>query len=411
MPLPTATGESSIRPSERRRLFLMACVSMAFFGVVHAMLGVVFGFPEMRARLHVDLASQGNLFVLLFLGAGICYVTGGLLVDRFGNKPVLTAALLLYASALVLFSTAHSLSAATAATFLFGLGGGGLSVSNSVLVAELYPGQRGRMLVAINAAMALGSLSFTFGAAALTGIVAFPSLVLGVAVLALVHCGLCLPLRFPAPTEAHGFSVMAAIRVLKHPGVFLFSLLLFFEAANEISLVGWTPTWMGDLGASPVYATAALGLFQSSMLVGRLVGFPVLKRVPQALMITLCAAVAVLGTGTMWSSHQPGAMTAGVVIAGLSLAVIYPSVLGMARDHYQHFAGTLMGTMIASGVLGSMFGPWLVGILPRRIPIHARLVVPFVGTVIFCTLMLRLLRRNARERATAAVAATISARS
>jgi MFS family permease len=375
---------------------------MALFGIVHALLGVVFGFPEMRARLHVDLASEGNLFLLLFLGVGTAYVTGGLLVDRFGNKPVLTAALLLYAFSLVLFSRAHSVYLAMPATFLLGMGGGGVSLSNMALVAEIYEAQRGPMLVAINAAMSLGSLSFTFGAAALVGKLAFPYLVLFVGAVALVHCGFCLLLKFPEPKEAHGFSVTAAIHVLRYPGVFLFALLLFVEASNEISLVGWTPTWMGDLGASPRYATASLGLLQTSMLVGRILGFPVLKRVPQALMITACAVGAVFGGALMWSSHTAGAMTTGIVVVGLTLAVIYPSTLGMARDHYQHFAGTLMGTMMASGVLGSMFGPWLVGHMPARMPIHSRLVVPVAGTVVFCGLMLLLLRRNARERAASA---------
>jgi len=376
----------------------MACVNMAFFGIVHAFLGVVFGFPEMRSRLQVDLGNEGNMFVLIFFGVATAYLTGGLLVDRFGDKPVLTCSLFLYAASMVLFSMATSVHLAMPATYLIGLGGGGLSICSSVLITEIYHEERVAMMVAINAAMALGSLSFTFGAAALAGRVGVPALVVAVAVALLVQCGLCLFQTFPEASEAFGFSFFNAVRVLRYPGVYLFALLLFVEASNEIAVIGWTPTWMGDMGASPRLATAALGFLQSALLLGRIIGFPLLKRFPQPLIVG-CAVGSFAGSLIMLLAHRVSIMLVGVILLGFAYAVIYPSLLGMARDRYHHFAGTLMGTMMASGTAGSMFGPWLVGHLPHAVPIHVRILVPVIGSVIFFFLMLKLQRRTAREQA------------
>lgn len=388
----------------------MTCVNMALFGVVHAFLGVVFGFPEMRLRLHVKLADEGNMFVLLFLGVATVYITGGLLIDRFGDKRVLTGVLLIYAAAMVLFSMANSVGLGMLATYLIGLGGGGLSICSSVLITEIYHEQRVAMIVAINAAMALGSLTFTFGCAALVGRVSVPTLCVVVAAGLVVQCAICLFQRFPEPLEAYGFSVLNAVRVLRYPGVYLFALLLFVEASNEIAVIGWTPTWMGAIGASPRLATSALGILQSALLVGRIVGFPFLKRFPQRIIIG-CAVGSIAGSSIMLASHSVAVMLTGVVILGFSFSVIYPSLLGMARDRYHHFAGTLMGTMMASGTSGSMFGPWLVGYLPHQVPIHTRLLVPVVGAVVLFFLMLKLQRRTAREQAAAAEAESAAATS
>jgi MFS family permease len=373
-------------------MFALACASMALFGIVHGCLGVIVGLPEMRARLHLDPASEGDLFLLLFLGVWTAYVTGGLLIDRFGGKLVLASSSFLFAVAMTGVAVAHSFSFAVPAALLLGMSGGGFNVSSSVLVSDLYELERGPVLVAINLFMALGALGFAFLAAALAGKLRLPSFLMVVVAVGMIHCVCCLFLVFPAPREAHAFSLRAALQVLKYPGVFLFAALLFFEAFNEIAVVGWTSTWMGAAGASSRYATSSVGVLQSSILLGRLMGIPLLRRVETRRMVTGCALGSLAGLVIMLISRSVIGMTVGVVIAGLSFAIIYPTVLAMARDRYQRFAGTLMGTMMATGTLGSMLGPWLVGHLPRAVPVHSGIAVPVGGAVILCFLMMVALR-------------------
>ncbi|HYL95044.1 MAG TPA: MFS transporter, partial [Terriglobales bacterium] len=128
---------------QRTRLFAAACAGMFIFGVVLALLGTLFGLPAMRDRLGVNLAQQGDLFLLLF--AGVCFATVavGPLIDRFGNKLVLLVSASLVTLALVEFAEAHSMLSASAAALVMGLGGGGLNTSANVLTSELYEGKRG----------------------------------------------------------------------------------------------------------------------------------------------------------------------------------------------------------------------------------------------------------------------------
>jgi fucose permease len=83
----------------------------------------VFGLPAMRARLQLDLAQQGNLFLLLYLGIFSASVIVGPLIDHLGNKINLFVSAAIVAGAMVAFAVAHSFVATSFAAVLLGLGG------------------------------------------------------------------------------------------------------------------------------------------------------------------------------------------------------------------------------------------------------------------------------------------------
>src|SRR5437588_13122420 len=94
---------------KRPRLLMAACAGMFVFGIVFALLGTLFGLPQMREGLHVNLAQQGDLFLLLFIAVGVSTLASGPLIDRFGNKLVLLTSSVLVTIALVQFSFADSM--------------------------------------------------------------------------------------------------------------------------------------------------------------------------------------------------------------------------------------------------------------------------------------------------------------
>src|SRR5438067_205258 len=163
----------------RSRLFGAACSAMFLFGIVLAMLGTIFGLQEMRDRLHVDLAQQGDIFLALFLGVFLSTVLVGPVIDSYGNKIVLGTSALLVAAALVLFSMAVSFAAAVMAAFLIGFGGGGLNTAANALVADLYRDDRGAMLNAVGMFFGFGALVLPLFAATLIGIFTIAQLLLG----------------------------------------------------------------------------------------------------------------------------------------------------------------------------------------------------------------------------------------
>src|SRR5713101_3378695 len=95
---------------------------MFVFGIVLALLGTLFGLPETRARLQTDLARQGDLFLLLYLGLAAATLVVGPLIDRIGNKLVLICSALLVTACSSQFVPASVLSFQASASINFDSG-------------------------------------------------------------------------------------------------------------------------------------------------------------------------------------------------------------------------------------------------------------------------------------------------
>ena len=188
----------------RRQLFWGACAGMFVFGIVLAILGALFGLPEMRARLDVNLAQQGDIFLTLFFGVFLSTIVVGPMIDSFGNKMVLTVSAALVTIALAILAYAHSFVGALLAAAMLGFGGGGLNTSANALVADLYPESRGPMLNLLGIFFGFGALFIPFLMASITGRLSIPQLLLIAAALAAICAIAYLAIPFPRPREAIG---------------------------------------------------------------------------------------------------------------------------------------------------------------------------------------------------------------
>ena len=247
-------------------VFAEACAAMATFGSSLALLGTLLGFPEMRARLHADLMHQGELSSLLIAGLWLATVLTGPLIDRFGNRLVLSVSSFLAALAFLSFLRVDSFMLAAAAGFALGFGGGGLNTSANAVVSELYHEKRGSMLNLLGITLGMGGIAVPLLAAR----VSLSAAIFSAGGLATFSGVACLLLKFPPATEAEGFSVREAARVITYPGVLLFSFLLFFESANEQVMNTFTSTWAGAAGATARGATFILAGYQLCIALGRI---------------------------------------------------------------------------------------------------------------------------------------------
>ncbi len=367
--------------SNRTSLFWGACAGMFVFGIVLAILGALFGLPEMRERLHVDLARQGDVFLLLFFGVFLSTIVVGPMIDSFGNKLVLALSAALVAVALVAFSAAHAFVPALVAAFLLGLGGGGLNTSTNALVADLYADNRGAMLNILGAFFGVGALSIPLLAASITGFFTITQLLLIAAALAALCTIGYLLLGFPPPTEPSGFSLLASLRVARTPGVLLFAILLFFQSGNEASIGGWTSTYAGTVGATPNTATWVLASYWAALTIGRLVGARLLAQLSKSRLVLASAVGSAMGCVVLLASNSVAMLAVGAVIVGFSFAAIYPTTLAMAADRYERLAGTIFGFLFAVGLIGGMSFPWAIGHISQHHGVRSGMVLPLAGGV------------------------------
>jgi fucose permease len=352
---------------------------MLLFGVVLAILGTIFGLPEMRERLHVNLAQQGNVFLALYLGVFLSTILAGPVIDSFGNKVVLSTAALLVTTALVLFSQATSVSAAIIAGFTLGFGGGGLNTAANALIADLYVDDRGAMLNVVGMFFGLGALLMPLFAAAVAGVVSIPQLLLGTAALAAACTTAYLLLPFPPPAERVGFSALASLKAARNPGVLLLTALLFFQSGSESSIGGWTSTYAGSTGAAARTATIILAGYWAALTFGRFAATRALRRVSKTRLVAISGIGSMIGCAALLASAWPALMFAGAVVTGFSHAAIYPTTLAIAADRYQRLAGTIFGLLFATGLIGGMLAPWAIGHISQSAGLRAAMLLPLLG--------------------------------
>ncbi|HEV2494124.1 MAG TPA: MFS transporter [Terriglobia bacterium] len=389
MPSPTSPSEPGAA-LRRGTLFVTACAGIFVFGIAYALLGALFGLPEMRHRLHINLAQQGDLLLVLFAGIFLATVVVGPLLDRFGSQPVMVIASVLVGVALAGFTVARSFPMAAAAALLLGLGGGGLNTSSNVLVSRLYGERRGPRLNILGIFFGFGALFMPLLAASISALLSVDQLLMVAASLA----GACAlgyaALRFPPAGEAHGFSWHEAAGVIRMPGVLLFGLLLFCESGDEASIGGWVSTYIGRAGSSARVATWILAGYWVALMLGRMLAARLLGRIAKGRLVLVGGIGGVAGAALLLVAPSVAVMAAATALLGLSYAPIYPTTLAMAGDRYPRFAGTVFGTLFSIALVGGGGFPWVVGQVSQSVGMRYGMLLPLAGAVAICLLSLRI---------------------
>lgn len=324
--------------------------------------------------LEVQLTISSYLF-----GFAVGQIFYGPVSDRLGRKPVLLAALVVYAAATVGCATAQSIHGLIVARFLQSLGGAGSIVLARAVVRDIYSGARaGRELslmgsvtafAPIIAPMIGGVLQTAFGwRATFIVLVVFAALSGVIAARLLPET---LKERTPGPLSLSGMGKLYG-SVLTHRG-FLANLgILTTTFVGLFAWVSGAPIVMQGAvyGLSPIvfgvtFAVAAAGFMAGTYVAARIVMRIGLDRtmgigcVIQAAGGLIMAAVVALGLAhVLWFV---GAMT--IYLAGMGF--VLPASMAGALTPFHDRAGTassLMGftqqsgAAIAAGAIGLYLG-------------------------------------------------------
>jgi MFS transporter, FHS family, glucose/mannose:H+ symporter len=335
----------------------------------------------MRARLHIDLSQQGDLFLLLYLGIFISSLVIGPVIDYVGNKANLVVSSALVSAAMIWFALAHSFVSAAMAAVLLGLGGGGLNTCTNALVSDLYGDERGPMLNLLGIFFGIGALGVPLLAASIEGHFTIPQLFLFCAALAAICAAGYALFSFPPAKIGQAFSLREVVRVTKYEGVLLLGLILFLESGNEACIGGWTSTFVNTIGYSARAATLVLASYWAALMAGRMVAAGVLQGIGKAQLVLIIAVISLLGCTLLLATRSLILLFAGTALIGVSYGPIFPTTLAIAGDRYSERAGTVFGLLFSIALMGGMLFPWTVGQVSQRLSVHAGMIVPTFGAV------------------------------
>lgn len=378
--------------SSRRALFVCACLGLLAFGIVLTTLGAVL--PSIIERFGIDRAEAGALFLLMTLGILAGSLVFGPMVDTYGYKGILLVATALIVIGLEGIAFAPSMGWLRAAIVIIGLGGGVINGGTNALVADISSGERGADLNLLGVFFGIGAAGVPFVLGTLTGRFSQASLIAGVGALVLVPLVFIAVTQFPAPKQPQGFPIADAGRLFRDPLLLLMGFMLFLESGMEITVGGWTSTFVNEqLDVSARSALIILSLYWMGMMLARLALGSVLRKAPPIRVLYACLTTALAGAVVLLMTRSVSIAALGVFMLGVGFAATFPNVLGFIGDRYATLSGTAFSLAIAMALVGGMLLPYAAGILGGKYGMRSSFLIVPVALVVLLGLLGMLSRK------------------
>ncbi len=344
----------------RGRLIVAMILAIFVYGSIAALLGTIL--PQLQNRLSLNAAELGYVALAQAIGLAIASVAIGPILDNVGKKAGIVGGLAGIAVSLAGLAVANSYTTALGSMFLLGLGGGMLVTGANTLISDVAEDKRASALNLLNIFFGLGGMVTPFMAANIPALGNAYALCLALAGITAVTVLVNITTPMPPPAGEGGFVFAQAGPLLSQPALYLLSLYLFLYVACEVGVWNWLVAYLVSQGVGEGYAQNVLSFgFAFGLLVGRLIASRILLGVPE-IKVTLFASVAMaVTTFGMIKVSSPFMVGALVFLAGLAMAPMFPTVLGMVGNVFRRMTATAMGIVITSGWIGLAISSPIIG--------------------------------------------------
>ena len=377
------------------RLIPAAILAILVYGMIAAMLGTLL--PELSKRFNLTPEQNGVLALVQALGLSIASISAGPLIDNRGKKTGLVLGLAIITASLFALPNVTGYEMIMACWFVLGFGGGIIVTAANALVSDISEEKRSSTLNLLNLFFGLGLMATPFIAGEFLAGDAIKLCYL-VAVLAAVTFLVHATTAMPPPSGERGFKVSEMGDLLGRPALYLLAFQLFLYVACEVGFSTWLTRHLIAQGMAEAQALRTLTAFALGILIGRVVVSRILIKIAAP---TVTLAAAILMMATTYLTLQTADPTLAMVIvfcAGVAMAPVFPTTLGMTGDAFPKATATAMGIVITCGWAGLVVSAPIIGKIagddPKRLA-TALLVFPAASVLmILVNLALRPMLRK-----------------
>ena len=359
-------------------LMLSAMAALPSFGIDMSLPAL----SAIGSSLGVNADSAGWTITLFMLGYGIAPPICGPISDRIGRKPLILAAVGLFALASVGAALSTSLAELLAWRFAQGMGGGVAATLALAVINDLFDGAVGRAKISHLASimlfvpmlapsagtfvLAFGGWRGIYGLLCVVGVVLFCTIRLAFGESARLQFAE----RFRPITLLHGYA-----RALTHPaclGYILvnaagFAAIFAYISGSSLFLIG--TLGLSRTGYCMTYAATFVGIMASVTLNGRLSlrGVPPAYPLSAGIGIALGSAtllVVALVAGWLW---VPG-LVAILILSAAGFGLIAPNAMHAAMQPLPNHAGAISAMSALVQVLAQSASSAVVFALNSRAP-------------------------------------------
>lgn len=348
----------------------MIVIGLAFLGFISlglpdGLLGVAW--PSMAFTLDQPIGALGTIAPFFMVGFLVSSIFSGRLLARLGVGLLLAASCLATATALIGF-TLSPWFGVLAFAVLLGVGGGAIDAGiNAYAAVRFSP----RVIQWLHASYGVGA---TAGPVIMTTLLIAERpwqmgyLIVGVGQLALALCFLLNRQRMEAGDSPHTRSEppepSAGLRAaLRRPIVWLSILVFVCYTGIEAAVGQWSYTLLTvGRGVAPEVAGQWVTFFWLSLTVGRVLAGIVGHRFTPNTQLWSGTIGAALGAVLLGMSTSPLLSIVGLILAGLSLAPIFPALIATTAARVgRRYAPDTIGLQVAGANVGAAMIPWLIG--------------------------------------------------
>jgi fucose permease len=375
------------------------------WGSIAGLLGAIL--PSLRERAGISLDQSGAMFVALSTGLVVASLVAGPLIDRIGKKPVLCVAVSLVVAALLSFEFANAVPLLLLLAFVMGAGGSALVTASHALVADLNADHRASALNLLDFFFGIGAFVTPFAIVPLQQSGGLAAVLFALAALATLVLVYLLSVPFPRDARTRDFSLAHALGLAGSPRFLLPALLIFLYVGTEQSVWDWQVTYfMRHLATDNITAARMLSVFPIAIMIGRLINNRVLLRVsPYPVLVGSTIGAAMSFVLTM-VAPSPAIGLVTLFLAGLFMASVFPTTLGVLSGRFPDRSGTALGLAITCGWIGSVGISPTFGFVAQRADYATAYLVIVGGAVAMCAVAgLLYVQRERRAQAALADAA------
>lgn len=336
---------------------LAYCSAFIILGLVTGALGPAL--PEFARQTGASLDSTSILFSAVALG----HLLGGILVarlyDRRSSHHIMASAIAVIVGCLLAAPLARTQLLLAVIFFIIGVAKSTVDTGGNTLLVWAH-GQK--------VAPYMNALHFCFGTGAfIAPILVSQMLVNGggllwaywlLALLAapLAFWYISLPSPSPPTSARHDDRGSFPWSYCLPLGIFL-----FLYVGTEVSFGGWIFVYahanhFGDV-ASIGYLAAS---FWGALTIGRLLLMPLVFRLQPQTVLTCSLLACIFSISLMAIRLTAATAWVGTIGLGVSMALIFPSVMVMANQKIK-LTGRVVGSLIAAASAGAMVLPWTIG--------------------------------------------------
>ena len=378
----------SLRPHEALQDAQFAAhIGFIFTGFVNTLLGPIL--PIVSRAWSLNDAQAGRLFAAQFLGAILGTMASSRLMAALGIRRCAMLGLLLMS----LGVTATGLSDArfgALAVVCFGLGLGLVVPAINLWIALADPARSAAALTLLNAwwclgaascapliifvaehiglAKTLGSLGVLLALTAIAGLIASmrraanvaPAADAGPSSVAADAAALAQSTQpiAPAPVGPLPRLQPSAQRAF----IFLICTFMFFYVGTESGVGGWAATYAQRLNLlSAARIGFAQSIFYGALLLGRAFAPFFLHRLSAVRLLLAGLLLAAAGALLFTITARPPLVLAGICIAGIGLAPIFPVTVSIYSDELSSTATRSASLVFTIANVGGALFPWLIG--------------------------------------------------